>query len=89
VIAGAGDPPGPLDEYPPPPRPPWSAQPPAPAPDPPWDATTGTGMSAVYFANSTFGSLGDYLSIALWGSTATAGTALVRRLFPGAFTTGI
>jgi hypothetical protein len=46
-----------------------------------------TGMSLLYFTNDTFGSLGDYLAIALWGSTATAGVALLRRLLPGATST--
>ena len=46
-----------------------------------------SGLSALYFANSTFGSVADYLTLALWGSTATAGLALLRRLVPGALTT--
>jgi hypothetical protein len=46
-----------------------------------------SGLSAVYLANSTFGSAADYVTLALWGSTATAGLALLRRLVPGALTT--
>ena len=46
-----------------------------------------SGLSVLYFANSTFGSFADYLTLALWGSTATAGLALLRRLVPGALTT--
>jgi hypothetical protein len=46
-----------------------------------------SGLSGLYFANSTFGSFADYLTLALWGSTATAGLALLRRLVPGALTT--
>lgn len=45
------------------------------------------GFASGYLANDTFGSLPDYLALALWGSTATAGLALLRRLFPGALTT--
>lgn len=47
---------------------------------------TGTGMSILYVPNKTFGSAGDYLSMILWGSTATAALALARRLLPGALT---
>ena len=47
----------------------------------------GSGLSLLYVGDTTFGSFGDYLSVALWGSTATAGLALLRRLFPGALTT--
>jgi hypothetical protein len=46
-----------------------------------------TGMSALYVSNGTFGSVGDYLTVALCGSTATAGLALLRRLLPGALKT--
>jgi hypothetical protein len=46
-----------------------------------------SGVLALYVEDTTFGSFGDYLSIALWGSTATAGLALLRRLFPGALRT--
>lgn len=45
------------------------------------------GLSAGYLANATFGSAADYVTLALWGSTATAGLALLRRLVPGALTT--
>jgi hypothetical protein len=45
------------------------------------------GLSVGYLANATFGSTADYVTLALWGSTATAGLALVRRLLPGALTT--
>jgi hypothetical protein len=45
------------------------------------------GLSAGYFAKDTFGSSADYLALLLWGSTATAGLALLRRLLPGALTT--
>lgn len=45
-----------------------------------------TGLSALYFGDDdTFGGLGDYVTAFVWGSTATAGVALARRLVPGTF----
>ena len=42
------------------------------------------GLSALYFTNATFGSVGDYLGIFLWGSTVQGGISLVRQVIPGA-----
>ena len=46
-----------------------------------------SGLAALYLTNSTFGSFADYVTLVLWGSTATAGLALLRRLIPGALKT--
>jgi hypothetical protein len=42
-----------------------------------------SGMSVLYVGNATFGSLGDYLAIALWGTVLGQGLNLARRLWPG------
>jgi hypothetical protein len=42
------------------------------------------GLSALYFSNATFGSVGDYLGMFLWGSTVQGGISLVRQVVPGA-----
>jgi hypothetical protein len=42
------------------------------------------GLSALYFGNATFGSVGDYLGMFLWGSTVQGGISLVRQVVPGA-----
>jgi hypothetical protein len=42
------------------------------------------GLSALYFSNATFGSVGDYLGVLLWGSTVQGGISLVRQVVPGA-----
>lgn len=41
-----------------------------------------SGMSVLYFANPTFGSPGDYLAMALWGTAFGEGITLARRLWP-------
>jgi hypothetical protein len=41
-----------------------------------------SGMSLLYFPNPTFGSAGDYLSVALWGTAVGEGVQLARRLLP-------
>ena len=41
-----------------------------------------SGMSLLYFPNDTFGSAGDYLSVALWGTAVGEGVQLARRLLP-------
>ncbi len=41
------------------------------------------GLSALYFNNATFGSVGDYLGMLLWGSTVQGGISLVRQVVPG------
>jgi hypothetical protein len=43
-----------------------------------------SGLSVLYYGDDTFGSTGDVIAALIWGSTATAGVALVRRLIPGA-----
>ena len=41
-----------------------------------------SGMSLLYFPKETFGSVGDYLSVALWGTAVGEGVQLARRLLP-------
>jgi|GEM_PF-4385825 len=41
-----------------------------------------TGLSVLYFSNPTFGSLGDYAKMLLWGSGVGEGVQLARRLIP-------
>lgn len=41
-----------------------------------------SGLSALYFTNATFGSLGDYLGVFLWGSVVGTGVTIARRLGP-------
>lgn len=41
-----------------------------------------SGLVTLYFDNDTFGSTGDYIGLVVWGATATAGLALVRRIVP-------
>jgi hypothetical protein len=41
-----------------------------------------SGMSVLYFANPTFGTAGDYLAVALWGTAFGEGLTLARRLWP-------
>ncbi|MBG0564413.1 hypothetical protein [Actinoplanes aureus] len=41
-----------------------------------------SGMSVLYFANPTFGTPGDYLAVALWGTAFGEGLTLARRLWP-------
>lgn len=43
-----------------------------------------SGLSALYFSNSTFGTFNNYLGMVLWGSTVQGGISLVRQLVPGA-----
>lgn len=42
-----------------------------------------TGMSLLYVPNPTFGSPGDYLTVALWGAGVGEGIQLARRILPG------
>ncbi|MBL7258180.1 hypothetical protein [Paractinoplanes lichenicola] len=42
-----------------------------------------SGMSVLYAANPTFGTVGDYLTVALWGTAFGEGLTLARRLWPG------
>lgn len=41
-----------------------------------------TGMSLLYFTDETFGSLGDYVKVLLWGSAVGEGVQLARRIVP-------
>jgi hypothetical protein len=41
-----------------------------------------SGMSVLYFGNPAFGTAGDYLAIALWGTAFGEGLTLARRLWP-------
>lgn len=41
-----------------------------------------SGMSLLYFSKATFGGIGDYLSVALWGTAVGEGVQLARRLLP-------
>lgn len=40
----------------------------------------GTGLSAVYFGDASWGSLGDYLAALVWGTTVGAGLQLAKRV---------
>jgi len=41
-----------------------------------------SGMSVLYVGNPTFGTAGDYLTVALWGTALGEGVQLARRLWP-------
>jgi hypothetical protein len=41
-----------------------------------------SGMSLLYAGNPAFGTLGDYLAVALWGAAVGEGLQLARRLWP-------
>jgi len=41
-----------------------------------------SGMSVLYVAHPTFGTPGDYLTVALWGTGVGEGLQLARRLLP-------
>jgi hypothetical protein len=41
-----------------------------------------SGMSVLYAGNATFGSAGDYLAVALWGTALGEGLYLARQLWP-------
>jgi hypothetical protein len=41
------------------------------------------GIAVLYAGNPAFGSPGDYLGVAVWGTTLSEGLALARRLLPG------
>ena len=41
-----------------------------------------SGMSLLYVGNPTFGTVGDYLALALWGAAVGEGLQLARRLWP-------
>jgi hypothetical protein len=41
-----------------------------------------TGLSLLYFTNPTFGSLGDYAGLLLWGSGVGEGVQFARRILP-------
>ncbi len=44
-----------------------------------------SGLVALYYTTDTWGSTGDEIGALVWGSTATAGITLARRLVPGTF----
>jgi hypothetical protein len=45
-----------------------------------------SGMSVLYAGNPTFGSAGDYLAVALWGTALGEGLYLARQLWPVSLT---
>jgi hypothetical protein len=46
-----------------------------------------SGLAVLYYGEDTWGSTGDEITALVWGSTATAGITLARRLVPGTFKT--
>jgi hypothetical protein len=48
-----------------------------------------SGMSLLYAGNPAFGTLGDYLAVALWGAAVGEGLQLARRLWPSLPISGV